>query len=120
MTQTTLAQLAERLIAKNGRVVTLCRAARQPLNPEKPWLGTDCANDSTQVRAVILDYTEEDIDGSRIKRGDRRALVAALPTSLDFRQWDLLVDGETEFRIIAAEITQPGTVLILWEFQLRN
>lgn len=117
MSQTTLAATAQRLIAKNGRSVTLRKESRTPKDQAKPWRGTDCNDTDITVTAVIVDYTEADIDGERIKRGDRRALVS---TTTDIRQWDLMIDGDEHYRIQNVEQIKPGSVDILWKLQLRN
>jgi hypothetical protein len=72
-----LAELALRLIRDNGRNVTFIRNSRTAADSNKPWRGVDTAHKSSvTVRAVVVPYTQFEIDGTLIRNGDKRAYVA--------------------------------------------
>lgn len=73
-----LASLAERLIRENGRLVTFRKLSRTPEDSNKPWRAQDPDSDSeVTVRAVVIPYTQFEINNEQIRNGDKRAYVSA-------------------------------------------
>ena len=117
---TSLAAVATRLIKANGRDVTLKRRSRTPDNPDKPWRGTDCGGDQeVTVRASITSYTEDEIDGDLVRRGDRVAWVGA-ESGVSVEEYDFLVDGGARWKIMDVEKIRPATTAVAYRLQLRR
>lgn len=119
------ANLAERLISKHGRSVTLAKLSRTPEDSDQPWRGTDPDPEvgyefSLEVVAVFIDYNEDEIDGDAVRRGDKRLLVAAKPVAgTDLLKADCLLDDGSVYGIIRGNLLKPGTTEILYDFQVR-
>ncbi len=120
--------LAERLIGKYGREVTLVRRDRTPADSDKPWRGpADPGTDETvTLKVVIVEFDSEAVDGTVIRRDDMRALVAAkdvtdaLPTAAAIEEYDRLLDGDDEWGIERAKKYKPGDTVIAYELHLRK
>src|SRR3546814_14993330 len=71
--------LAERLINENGRSLTLVRKDQgNPVDPLKPWrASTNAAEISFAIVGVFIEYEKDEVDGTIVKRGDKRLLLAA-------------------------------------------
>lgn len=119
------ANLAERLINKHGRDVTLRKLSRVLEDADKPWRGTDVDpavgyEFEHVVRAVFTDYNEDEIDGDEVRRGDKRLLVAAKSVpGVDLLKADSLLDEGSVYGIIRGNLLRPGTTEILYDFQVR-
>lgn len=115
---------ATRLIRKNGRDVVVVKESQVPKDPEKPWLGNQCVDQDETVRAAIVDYREQDIDGSRIKRGDRRALIEVPSDTdgneIDLRFFDRLDDRGERWRMVNIQKIEPADITVVYDVQLRS
>lgn len=115
---------ATRLIRKNGRAVTVVRASTNPKDPEKPWRGNQCVDTELPTFAAIVDYQERDIDGERIRRGDRRALIEVPKDSdgneIDLRFFDRLDDRGERWRMMNIQKIEPANTTVVYDVQLRS
>ena len=124
-----LANLAERLIEENGRTFTLVQAGETAVDPAKPY-GPDTTAGQTRhtVLGVITEFENEDIDGTLIRRGDKRCLiahnsivdVASGTESLIIEEFDTLEDGTEVWKIEGVETIHPGDTRIMYDLQLRK
>ena len=120
--------LAERLINENGRSMTLTRKDQDnPTDPTKPWrTSTEVAEISFPVVGVFIDYEKDEVDGTLILRGDKRVLVAAKdiddqsPTNTKVEDYNSITDGTVVYRIINAQVIEPGDTRILYDLQVRQ
>jgi hypothetical protein len=117
-----LAATAKRLIDENGRDVTLTRKDRTPVDPAKPWRAGGTTDTTIgPFRAVVVPYTEEEMGGTLIKRGDRQALVSGLDGSTNLvEQYNTLTDGSDIWKIEAVDIINPGDTRVVYTLQLRK
>lgn len=125
-----IAATAKRLIEANGRTVSLVRLDRDPADPDMPWRGPAVVDsapydplDYPSPKAVIVPYTEDDIDGTLVRHGDKRAYVAATSTAvaaLNLAEYDGLIDNGEQYKIVSVNILNPGEIIILYEMQLRK
>ncbi len=119
-----LASTAERLIRENGRDVAFFdKASAPPRDVDRPWRGTaPSATDPTVTApAVIIPYMEEEIDGTSIKRGDKRMYVAenaATPNQLE--NFDYVVDDGIRYSIQTVSTIDPGPTRVLYDIQVRQ
>lgn len=124
---TSLRSVAERLIDENGRDVTITKRDRTDDDPAKPWRGPPSPGTdvSVTVKAVLFDFDEADVDGQLVRRGDKRALVAAKvveeanATSI-LEEFDTLTDGSIKLKVVSVTIIEPGPLRILYDVQLRR
>lgn len=119
---TRLAAMAERLIEKYGRAVTLKFATdAAPPNPAKPW---DPAAPSlatqTGVRAVIFPVEQEFVDETTILRTDQQALVAASGLNGTPDPKTVFIDGSAQYRVIRADPINPGELALVYTLFLRR
>lgn len=120
--------LAERLINENGRSLTLVRRDQgNPVSPTEPWrASTDASEISFPVLGVFIEYEKEDVDGTLVKRGDKRLLVAAkdiedtAPANENVEDYDEVVDGGESWRIMDVNVIEPGATRILYDIQVRH
>lgn len=122
--------LADRLIGENGRDLTLVRRDQaNATDPAKPWRGsTEAATISTVVKGVFVEYEREDFDGSLVRRGDKRVLVAAKDVedetsgslNVKIEDYDHILDVGVRWKIITAELIEPGSQRIMYDLQVRQ
>lgn len=116
---------AQRLIDKNGRNLVLHAQSETPSDGSKPWR----ANTPTDVvshtaKGVVIDYTEEEVDGTRIMRGDKRCLLADRGdlSPDDFSIFDTLEDSldSSMWKILSVELVAPGPTRLVCILHLRK
>ena len=123
--------IADRLIGENGRPVTLRQSGTTPFDVAKPWRGSlDPATEAapgTEVTGIGVflnqadqdnfGHVEEDENGTLLKRGQKRLLVAQteLSPETDVSRFETVRDdnkGEV-WRIVEANVLEPGPLRIL-------
>lgn len=75
---------------------------------------------NTNVKAVITDYRERQINDETIRRGDKRVMIAGAALSSAPETNDIIVDGSEVYRIINVETIQPGDTVLLYKLQVRK
>lgn len=115
-----LAAVATRLIAENGREMTIVKASRDPIDPEKPWRGNDDGGvDEITAVVAITRYDETEIDGEKIKSGDRKGWVGAV-AGKKLETFNYVFDGDVRWNIKKTKVIQPSTIVVAYRFQLRS
>jgi len=122
--------LAERLIEENGRDLSLVRRDQgNPVDPAKPWRdSTEAAEITVVVKGVVIEFDKEDFDGSLVRRGDKRILIAdksvidegGSATNLQIEDYDHILDGSTRWKILDANTIDPGDTRIMFDLQVRQ
>ena len=113
-----LEDTAVRLIEKFGRDAEILIKSSTPDVAAEPWDGAVSEGASETVKAVFLEFDDDQIDGTVIQAGDQRVLVAAKGNpAIDTA--DSIVDGGRRWRIVRANLLKPGTVEYLWTLQVR-
>lgn len=122
--------LAERLIEENGRALSLVRRDQgNPVDPAKPWrASTEAAEIIVPVLGVFIDFEKEDFDGSLVRRGDKRILIAdksvidegGSAANLQIEDYDHVLDGAVRWKILTANLIEPGTIRIMFDLQVRQ
>ncbi len=113
-----LEDTAVKLIAKFGRDVSLLTRSVTPDDAAAPWDATSSEGKPSTVRAVFLDFSADQIDGTVIQSTDVRALVAAKGNAA-ITTADTILDGAIRYKIEAADLLEPGDVEYIWTLQLR-
>ncbi len=127
---TNFRSLADRLIGENGRSLTIVRRDQaNATDPAKPWRDSTEANTiSTPVTGVFIEYEKEDFDGTLVRRGDKRVLIAVVDVedetagggNVKVEDYDHILDGTTRWKIITAETIEPGNLRIMYDLQVRQ
>lgn len=122
--------LAVRLIAKNGRAVSVRRSLEVPLDVAKPWLGNTASVLDTATVAAFLDNATRDllllIPGVADQRTTVAAedyfnvFIAAKGLKTDILVSDTLVDGSKVWEIRHVRLIQPGTEPVVWILKVSN
>lgn len=122
--------LAERLIEANGRDISLVRRDQgNPTDPAKPWRdSTEVATITVVVKGVVIEFEKEDFDGTLVRRGDKRILIAdksvidegGSAANLKIEDYDHVLDGGTRYKILSAELIEPGPLRIMFDLQVRQ
>lgn len=112
---TSLKSTALGLLTDKGQSMTLTTRTAGSYDP-----ATGTAAITTAVETVygaVLDYSAKDIDGTLIKRGDKRVILEAsdaVPTTTD-----TLTIGGVVHAIIEAVPVNPGGVVVIYKVQAR-
>jgi hypothetical protein len=118
------AATAKRLIEANGQDVSLYRKNETAGDATKPWRGPSGTGNKliATVKGVVVDMNDKDVDGTLIRRSDRKLMVAndSLPTGTTTEDIDhIRISGE-DYKVVSSSPLQPGSVRILYEFILRR
>ncbi|KKN40611.1 hypothetical protein LCGC14_0731730 [marine sediment metagenome] len=124
------ADLAERLINKNGRAVTVKTVVPAPVDPATPWKTDGTATTTTvSAKAVFLDpegaTTFEELmvkisqglsveDRTSIEKAETNAWIPAKSVPNGISIEDTLIDGSTEWAISSVKLIQPGPTAIVY------
>jgi len=111
MSHASLAALAVRMIAANGREMVL----REMVESGTAYNPTLTPVD-TPVVGVVETYKLQEI-GGLVQQGDKRVLLSAEVVPKPEMK---LVDGSTEYEIIDVGEVKPGDVSILFALQIRR
>jgi len=127
---TSFRNLAERLIEDNGRSLSLVRRDQgNPTDPAKPWRGsTEAAEVTVAVTGVVIEFEKEDFDGTLVRRGDKRILIAdksvidegTASANLKIEDYDHVLDGLIRWKIITAVLIEPGDTRIMFDLHVRQ
>ncbi len=77
---------------------------------------------------TFIEFEKEEIDGELIMRGDKRVLIAAKDVedettgvqSVKVEDFDHVLDGLVRWKIVAAELIEPGSQRIVYDVQVRQ
>ena len=114
--------LAKRLIAKQGRQVTLQKLSNTATDASKPWLGAggQVVAETCNVFAAFVPYTGNDFgiavkDEDLVKSTDQMALVAQ--ADVDLKDFTALLDSDgKQFKINWVQVLKPADEVILYAF----
>lgn len=112
---TNLSKSVLRQINRYGRTVTIMRDDKGAYDPIAGAFTGD-SNTAIKLKAVVVGYTVNEIDGEIIQRGDKKVLFAG---NADIRKGDQLIDGDT-FTILDIEEINPGDTKLLFKAQARK
>jgi hypothetical protein len=118
------AATAKRLIEANGQDVSLYRKNETASDATKPWRGPAGTGNKliATVKGVVVDMNDKDVDGTLIRRSDRKLMVAndSLPTGTTTEDIDHIRIAGEDYKVVSSSPLQPGAVRILYEFVLRR
>lgn len=109
----TIAQIADK-----GRAVSLVYKTQGTYSPTTDAL-TGQASTTQSVKMLITDFKRNEIDGTLIKNGDKKALLAPDNLTRAPKTGDQVIDDET-FTIESVNELKPGDTVLLYKLQLRK
>ena len=112
------AATAARMIAKWGRDVTLVTESRTAGDVTKPWDGPTAPPSTSTIKMFSYDYETEEIDGTLVKMGDKRGLVAGNVSGI--AQGDKIQDSSITWQIAGSKVIEKNTSVILYDLTLRK
>lgn len=112
-----LAAVAKRLIAQNGRIVSLIKKSETPSDTTKPWRGTTNSPTTISASAVFSKYQTADA-GNITRTSTDMATIAATDVNTDLTDFDFLVDGSITWKITKVWRIVPGNLDLLWKVEL--
>lgn len=124
-------ELADRLIRKNGRAVSIRRLTATSADPAKPWLAVEATASETTTFAVFdresafeqfvrLASGRETPVRSNVERSDLRAIIPAKGLSTIPAVADKLVDGDDVYEITKIDPIRPGDAAVAYFLYLGN
>lgn len=106
-------QDATAVIAEAGQLALLRRSAASSYDPAA---GTsDVAYLDLDVKVVVTNFRSAEIDGEKVRRGDKRVLMVEQP-QVD----DLVVIGSEAHKVLGVETVAPGGLAVLYKAQVRK
>lgn len=107
---------AKRQLERFGRLVCLRRVTTGEYDPATGAAAQKIVDH--EATCVFLDYAQRDIDGTRIREGDRRVLMA--PDAPRPLTGDAVVIDDQVLGVVAARVMEPAGVPVLYELQVRG
>lgn len=109
------AATAVSLLQRFGAAATLKRTTTGAYDPATGSAPTTVTEHETT--AAVLAYPQKFIDGTLIRQGDRRALMAA---TVEPQAGDALAWQGSDLSIVAVRPVDPAGVAVLYEAQVRG
>lgn len=110
---------AQTLIRKFGGSVNIVATSEATnADPWKPGVPTENRLDG--IKAVFLNYETKFIDGTKIKVGDQKVLIAAGDAVIapDMNGW--IERGTEKWHVKSVEKLNPGDTTVLYTLQVRQ
>ena len=106
---------AERLIANFGQSATLSKTVNSSTayNPTRTTTGYACT-------VAVLDYRNAEIDGTLVKRGDKKVYISTDGLTVSPEVHDTLTIGSEVHAILAVMPMSPAGTVVYWEVQARR
>lgn len=114
-----LARDVKLAIRRDGQNVRMDRPARGSYNPGTDSYGSGSAQSKT-LKALVLSYRRDQVDGMMIVAGDRRVIVAAEDVPFDPKPGDRVGIGGLDHQVVMVEPVQPGPFAIGYSLQVRR
>lgn len=112
-----MAAVSVRLLERFGAAQTLTRFTNGSRDVEAG--STPTTETTYTVTGAKFDYTQRDIDGSVIRAGDQRFLMAP-DAAVTPQSGDRLTIAGEAWNVIVSRPLQPASVIVLHEVQIRQ
>jgi len=107
------------LIDKFGRNVTFTYITPGTYTASTNAITGDSETTQT-VKMAITDFRRDEIDGKKVKRGDKEALLAPDSLTREPRTGDKVTDDGKDYRVMDIDDVKPGDTVLLYKLQLRR
>ena len=115
---TDLRSAAEIMVTEYGQAVTLKRIAAGAYDPSTGTAAQTVT--SYPGRAIMGNYSNRDIDGTLIMRGDRLATLACDTLGVVPSKDDVLTVDGVDWTVQSVEPVDPGGVALIYRLQVRK
>lgn len=112
-----LRSTAARLLGDKGQQMTLRQRVSGAYTPGQAVTVTE--TDHT-VTGAVFPYSAILVDGTRVRVGDKRVLLAAEGMTVEPDQDDRLQIGSVWHAVIAVKPVSPGGEVVVYELQVRK
>ena len=89
------------------------------LNTAGPWEPVETMTQTYPCTAVVGNYNESLLDGSAIKQGDKKIIVAASGLAIEPAVTDVIVCNSVAYNIVAVSVVSPAGTPIIYVLQAR-
>ncbi|AEP08892.1 hypothetical protein [Micavibrio aeruginosavorus] len=115
-----MAKTALKQIADKGREITVRRPGEgQVYDPSNDTFTAATPVDET-VKALFTNFSKNDVDGEKIKRTDKRVLIAGASLDMAPDTDHKIIDGGVTYNVINTDVVQPGDTVLLYMVQVRK
>jgi hypothetical protein len=118
-------QLAQELIAENGRVVTFQKFAATAVDGNKPWkgAGTPTIAQTKTIPAMFVPasgsgFGRDIVTEELLNRVEQVALIA--PTDVSLEDFHVILDDGVRWNIDWAQVLKPGATIVLYVFGVKR
>ena len=120
-------ELAQRLIPRNGRTISIVIEPDSQADASRPWEGPAddtgkqvLATTTTPLKALFTDFTKADANVFRIQLGDTKVLIPAGDLGFALTTSHQIRDGAIDYSIEDFKLIKPGDTAILYIVQART
>ena len=105
-------------IKDNGTTISIRKFTEGTYNP-----ATDSYTGSTWTSytayAVMSRYKERDVDGTLVKKGDKRMLIPAYNLTVTLEEGDIIRHSSKDWRVVDPNPIEPDGTVIIYKAQVR-
>jgi len=110
---------ANKLISRRGLAMTLRVITKGAYDASTRLFGADIVTDYP-CNGVIEEYSERDIDGTVIKQGDKKIILAAYGLPVQPEAKNLIIMGEEIWLVQKNKPLAPGGIAVIHTVQVRK
>lgn len=107
---------ADRLLTRFGQAATL----RRPTTSGTAYNPTQGTPTDYTATVVVTDFSNREIDGTRVLATDKKALMAKASLAIEPTTSDKLLIGGVAHSIVRVETLSPGGTTLAWTLQCRR
>jgi len=115
----TIQTTAQTLIDKYGKAFTLSKTTGGSFVPATNSYSGGSTS-TYAVNGVLSDYNKNLIDGSSIRFGDKKLIVAAKDLAVTPEANDIIIDSSDNWTIVSVAEVKPASTKLIYELQLRR
>lgn len=119
-----MAECALDMLTEFGAEAVIRRNNAAPVNTTTttapaPWAAPESSIVEYPCKAVVSNYSESVLDGSAIKHGDKKIIVAASGLAIEPAVTDVIVCSGIAYNIVSVTVVSPAGTPIIYVVQAR-
>ncbi len=120
-----MAEWALDMLTEFGAEAVIRRNNAAPVNTTTtttapaPWAAPESSIVEYPCKAVVSNYSESVLNGSAIKQGDKKIIVAASGLAIEPAVTDVIVCNSVAYNIVAVSVVSPAGTPIIYVLQAR-
>jgi len=112
-------EAALEILAEMGKDIEIKREVGEVHDPIRGTV-TPGTTQTHQAKGVVVNYRNEEIDGTKIRRGDRLCVIEAKSLSIVPNTDDRVEANNTAYTVEDVEVAMPTDVPIVYFLQVRQ